>query len=86
MTNLHRARDSARVALKIGRRLAAFLAGLDKSFHLLADRPGCRNQLALAVVPVSPCVFVPGLVRKYRGTHVGERWGESLGNHSLRRR
>lgn len=78
MTNLHRARDSARVALKIGRRLAAFLAGLEKSFHLLADWPGCRNQLALALVPVSPCVFVPGPVRKDRGAPCGRTLGRVL--------
>ena len=34
---LDRGLDSARVALKVGLGLAAFLAGLDKFFNLLAD-------------------------------------------------
>ena len=51
MTNLHRVPDSARVTLKVGSGLAAFLAGLDKFFHLLADWPGYRTPLALAVLP-----------------------------------
>ena len=51
MTNLHGAQDSARVTFKVGPGLAAFLAGLDKFFHLLADWPGYRTPLALAVLP-----------------------------------
>jgi hypothetical protein len=78
MTNLHRVRDSGRVALKIGRRRAAFLAGLDKSFRLLADWPSCRNPLVLAVVPVSRRVFVAGPVRKDRGAPCGRRLGRVL--------
>jgi hypothetical protein len=75
MTNLHRARDCARVAPKIGRGLVAFLAGFDKFFHLLADRPGYRSPLAIAVVPVSPRVFMPGAVRKDRGALCGRTLG-----------
>jgi hypothetical protein len=75
MTNLLRAQDSARVALKIGRGFVAFLAGLDKFFHLLADWPGYRSPLAIAVVPVSPRVFMPGPVRKDRGALCGRTLG-----------
>ena len=78
MTNLHRAQDSARVAPKIGRALAAFLAGLDKFFHLLAGWPGYRSPLAIAVVPVSPRVFMPGAVRKDRGALCGRTLGRVL--------
>ena len=75
MTNLHRAQDSARVALKIGRGLAAFLAGLDKFFHLLADWPGYRSPLAIVVVPVSPRIFMPAPMRKDRGALCGPTLG-----------
>ena len=60
MTNLHRAQNSARVTLKVGRGLAALLAGRDKFFHLLVDWPGYRRPLALAVVPVSRSVSISG--------------------------
>ena len=75
MTTLHRAEDSAQVALKIGRRLAAFLAGLDKFFHLLPDWPGYRSPLAIAVVPVSPRIFIPARMRKDRGALCGPTLG-----------
>src|ERR1043166_1145873 len=58
MTSLRGAQDSARVTLKVGPGLAAFLAGLDKFLRLFADWPGYRTPLALAVLPVSPSVFI----------------------------
>ena len=58
MTSLHGAQHSARVTLKVGPGLAAFVAGLDKFFRLFADWPGYRFSLALAVLPVSPSVFI----------------------------
>jgi hypothetical protein len=62
VTTLHQAQDAARVALKVGRGLAAFPAGLDEFFHLLADWAGYRSPLARAVVPVRP-VRLQGRVR-----------------------
>ena len=74
MTTLHRAQDSARVALKIGRGLVAFLLGLDRFFQL-ADWPGYRSRLAIAVAPVSPRVFMRGPVGKDRGALCGRTLG-----------
>ena len=58
MTNLHGAQDSARVTFKVGPGLAAFLAGLDKFFRSFANWRGYRTPLALAVLPVSPSLFI----------------------------
>jgi hypothetical protein len=58
MTNLHGARDSTRVTLKVGPGLPAFLAGLDKFFRLFADWPGYRTPLVLAALPVRPSLFI----------------------------
>jgi hypothetical protein len=58
MPNLHRGLDSARLALKIGLGLAAFLAGLDKFFDFLADWPGYLSPLARALLPVGPGAFM----------------------------
>ena len=76
MTNLHRAQDSARVALKVGLGLAAFLAGLDKFFNLLADWSGYLGPLARAVLPVSPSVFMyfAGVVEMLVGAAILTRW------------
>jgi uncharacterized membrane protein YphA (DoxX/SURF4 family) len=76
MTNLHRAQYSARVALKVGLGLAAFLAGLDKFFNLLADWPGYLSPLARAVLPVSPSVFMyfAGIVEMVVGAAILTRW------------
>jgi uncharacterized membrane protein len=46
--------DSARLALKVGLGLAAFLAGLDKFFDLLAVWPKYLSPAAAALLPVSP--------------------------------
>jgi uncharacterized membrane protein YphA (DoxX/SURF4 family) len=48
-------------ALRIGIGLAAFLAGLDKFFNLLANWESYLTPLATSVVPVSPEVFMRGV-------------------------
>jgi hypothetical protein len=75
VTTLHRPQDAARVALKVGRGLAAFRAGLDEFFHLLADWRGYCSPPAPAVVPVSPRVFMPGPVGKAPNTLCGRTLG-----------
>jgi len=75
MTNLHRAQNSARVTLKVGRGLTALLSGRDKFFHLLVDYPGYCRPLALAVVPVSRSVYISGSLRKHRGALCGRTLG-----------
>ena len=59
MTNLHRAQDATRVAFTVRRGLAAFLAGLDEFFQLLADWSGYRSPLAPAVTGLQQ-LFAPG--------------------------
>jgi uncharacterized membrane protein len=50
--------ESARIALKVGLGLAAFLAGLDKFFYLLADWRVYVSPLVPAVLPVSAATFL----------------------------
>jgi uncharacterized membrane protein YphA (DoxX/SURF4 family) len=45
-------------ALRVALGAAAFLAGLDKFFDLLADWPGYLSPLAAAVLPVSAATFM----------------------------
>lgn len=45
--------NSAYWALRLGIGLTAFLAGLDKYFHLLADWTTYLNPLALVVIPLA---------------------------------
>jgi len=45
--------DSARIALKVGLGLAAFLAGLDKFFDLLTVWPKYLSPAVVALLPVS---------------------------------
>src|SRR5687767_12151148 len=45
-------------ALRVGLGAAAFLAGLDKFFHLLADWDRYLSPLVERLVPVSPGVFL----------------------------
>src|SRR5215475_3340284 len=45
-------------ALRIVLGAAAFLAGLDKFFNLLADWPGYLSPLAIRVIPMSPSGFM----------------------------
>src|SRR5262249_53225620 len=49
--------DAARIALRIGLGLAAFLAGLDKFVGLLADWPGYLAPVIASALPVSPRTF-----------------------------
>jgi uncharacterized membrane protein YphA (DoxX/SURF4 family) len=76
MTNLHRGLDSARLALKVGLGLAAFLAGLDKFFNLLADWPNYLSPLARALLPVGPSAFMyfAGVVEMVVGVAILTRW------------
>ena len=68
--------DSARLALKYGLGLAAFLAGLDKFFNLLANWEGYVSPLAKAVLPVGPTTFmhVVGIIEMAVGLAILTRW------------
>jgi hypothetical protein len=68
--------DSARVALKVGLGLAAFLAGLDKFFNLLANWEAYLSPLASAVLPVSAATFmrVVGVIEMAVGLAILTRW------------
>ena len=67
---------SARLALKYGLGLAAFLAGLDKFFDLLANWEGYVSPLARAVLPVGPTTFmeVVGIIEMGVGRAILTRW------------
>jgi hypothetical protein len=45
-------------ALRAGIGAAAFLAGLDKFFNLLADWPGYLSPMAAHILPMSPSAFM----------------------------
>jgi hypothetical protein len=45
-------------ALRVGLGAAAFLAGLDKFFNLLADWPGYLSPLAAHILPISASSFM----------------------------
>ena len=68
--------DSARLALKYGLGLAAFLAGLDKFFNLLANWEGYVGPVAKAVLPVEPTTFMyaVGFVEMAVGLAILTRW------------
>ncbi|MGH7893159.1 MAG: hypothetical protein ACREQL_00740 [Candidatus Binatia bacterium] len=68
--------DPARIALRVGLGLAAFLAGLDKFIGLLADWPGYVAPVVAAMLPVAPEVFmrVVGVVEMGVGTAILTRW------------
>jgi len=68
--------NSAWWALRIGLGLAAFLAGLDKFFNLLANWPAYLSPLASRVVPLSPDPFmhVIGIVEMIVGVTILTRW------------
>src|SRR5262245_39854731 len=68
--------DSARLALKVGLGLTAFLAGLDKFFNLLANWEGYVSPLALAVLPVGArtLVHAVGIVEMAVGVAILTRW------------
>lgn len=44
--------------LRVALGAAAFLAGLDKFFNLLADWPGYLSPIAISVLPISPTAFM----------------------------
>ena len=68
--------DSARVALKIGLGLAAFLAGADKFFGFLADWPRYLSPAIAAILPVTPATFlaVAGVIEMVVGIAILGRW------------
>jgi hypothetical protein len=70
--------DSARLALKFGLGLAAFLAGLDKFFNVLADWPGYLSRLLASHLPVSASTFmeVVGVIEMAVGLAILTRWTE----------
>lgn len=45
-------------ALRVGLGSAAFLAGLDKFFNLLADWPGYLSPIVARLMPVGPATFM----------------------------
>ena len=76
MTSIETRLDSARLALKYGIGLAAFLAGLDKFFNLLANWEGYVGPLAKAVLPVGPTTFMyaVGVIEMAVGLAILTRW------------
>src|SRR5580765_8033583 len=62
-------------ALRAGIGAAAFLAGLDKFFNLLADWPGYLSPLVAHMLPLSPTLFmhVIGIVEMLGG-YVAAVW------------
>ncbi len=76
MTSIETSLDSARLALKYGLGLAAFLAGLDKFFNLLANWEGYVSPLAKAVLPVGPTTFMymVGIIEMAVGLAILTRW------------
>ena len=76
MTSIETRLDSARLALKYGLGLAAFLAGLDKFFNLLANWEGYVGPLAKAVLPVGPTTFMyaVGVIEMAVGLAILTRW------------
>jgi uncharacterized membrane protein len=76
MTTTRPSLESARLALKIGLGLAAFLAGLDKFLYLLADWSAYVSPLAKAVLPVAPATFlyVVGVIEMAVGLGILTRW------------
>jgi len=68
--------DAARIALRIGLGLAAFLAGLDKFVGLLADWPGYLAPVIASALPVSPDTYmrIVGVVEMAVGAAILTRW------------
>jgi len=68
--------DSARLALKLGLGLAAFLAGLDKFFGLLADWPRYLAPVIQAALPVDATTFmwVAGVIEMIVGLAILTNW------------
>ena len=70
--------DSARLALKFGLGLVAFLAGLDKFFNILANWPGYLSPMLASLLPFSASTFmeVVGLIEMAVGLAILTRWTE----------
>src|SRR5262245_21100384 len=70
--------DCARLALKTGLGLAAFLAGLDKFFNILADWPGYLSPMMASHLPVSAATFmqVVGVIEMVVGLAILTWWTE----------
>ena len=70
--------DSARLALKIGLGLAAFLAGLDKFFNILADWQGYLSPMMASHLPFSAATFmqVVGVIEMVVGLAILTWWTE----------
>src|SRR5882724_3506189 len=81
MTMTEKRLDSARLALEYGLGLAAFLAGLDKFFNLLANWEGYLSPLAARMLPVSPTTFMyaVGIIEMVVGLAILTRWTEIAG-------
>jgi hypothetical protein len=70
--------ESARLALKIGLGLAAFLAGLDKFFNVLADWQGYLSPLVATRLPVGASTFMAavGVIEMAVGLAILTKWTE----------
>ena len=73
--------DDARVALRVGLGLAAFLAGLDTFIGLLADWPGYVAPIVASMLPISPDAFmrVVGVIEMGVGAAILTRWPREAG-------
>jgi hypothetical protein len=80
-TTLPHGLNDARVALRVGLGLAAFLAGLDKFIGLLADWPGYVAPVVASMLPVSPDAFmrVAGVIEMGVGAAILTRWPREAG-------
>ena len=69
---------SDRLALKFSLGLAAFLAGLDKFFNVLANWPGYLSPMLASLLPFSASTFmeVVGLIEMAVGMAMLTRWTE----------
>ena len=76
MHDVDRTIEPARLALKWGLGLAAFLAGADKFFGLLADWPRYLAPVARAMLPIEPTTFmyVVGVVEMVVGLAILGPW------------
>jgi hypothetical protein len=68
--------ESARIALKVGLGLAAFLAGADKFFGVLAEWPRYLSPAVAAILPVAPATFmgIAGVIEMVVGVAILGRW------------
>ena len=60
-------------SLRVGVGAAAFLAGLDKFFNLLADWLAYLSPVAAQILPLSPSSFMHVIGGVERARHAGER-------------